>query len=76
MDKQETRWSIWLPVAFSVVGAIVFFILLIASKADASDVASQAARLMRVEVHFKYLSNLVYLMAQHQGLNVPPPPDL
>jgi len=74
MDKRETRWSIWLPISFSAIGAIVFLILLIASKADAGDVMRNTSRIDRMEVHLRYLIQTVYTMALAQGVPVPPPP--
>lgn len=76
MEKPESRWLVWLPVSFSVIGAIVFLILMIASKADARDLMIERSRIDRMEVHFKYLINTVYTMALHQGVPVAPPPDL
>lgn len=75
MEKRETRWSIWLPISFSVIGAVVFLVLLIASKADARDVINNTSRIDRMEVHLRYLINTVYTMALGQGIPVAPPPE-
>lgn len=72
----KAHWTIWVPIVFTAIGGVVVLMLLIGSKADASDVASHAARIERIEVHLQYLVKAVYTIAQSQGLNVPPPPDL
>jgi hypothetical protein len=71
MDR-EIRWSIWLPVIFTAIGGVVFVLMLIGSKADASVVA----RVDRIEVHLKYLVAAVYQLAVHQGVPMAPPPSL